>query len=72
MQARELRALTDEEIRARLEEAYRELFNLRQDWFLGRLDDNTRVTAVKRDIARCETILRERDLARTMAEGGAQ
>jgi len=71
MQAREMRQLTDEEIRRRLDEAYRELFNLRQDWYLGRLEDNNRSTAVKRDIARMKTILRERELARVM-EGGAQ
>jgi len=73
MQAREIRQWTDEEIRARLEEAYRELFNLRQEWVLGRLEDHNRITAVKRDIARMKTILRERELARQMQQqGGAQ
>ncbi len=67
----ELRQLTDGELRTRLDEAHRELFNLRQDWYLGSLEDNNRVTAVKRDIARIRTILRERELARMM-EGGAQ
>ena len=71
MLARELRSLTDVELRARLDEAHRELFNLRQDWHLGRLEDNSRVTAAKRDIARIKTILRERELA-TMIQGGAQ
>jgi large subunit ribosomal protein L29 len=71
MLARELRLLTDEELRGRLDEAYRELFNLRQDWYMGRLEDNNRITAVKREIARIKTILRERELAR-MVEGGAR
>jgi len=71
MLARELRLLTDEELRVRLDEAYRELFNLRQDWSMGRLEDNTRITAVKRDVARIKTIIRERALAMT-AEGGAR
>ncbi|HEC33248.1 MAG TPA: 50S ribosomal protein L29 [Chloroflexi bacterium] len=71
MLARELRLLTDEELRTRLDEAYRELFNLRQEWHIGQLQDNNRVTAVKRDIARIKTILRERELIR-MTEGGAQ
>ncbi len=70
MRARELRLLTDAELRARLEEAYRELFVLRQDWFMNRLQDNNRITAAKRDIARIKTILRERELARMMQEGG--
>lgn len=76
MQAREIRQLTDKEIYARLEEAYRELFNLRQEWALGRLEDHNRIRAVKRDIARIKTILRERQLAREMLkaqeQGGAQ
>jgi len=68
MRARELRLLTDAELRARLEEAYRELFVLRQDWFMNRLQDNNRITATRRDIARIKTILRERELARMMQE----
>lgn len=72
MQAREIRTWTDAELRQRLDEAYRELFNLRQDWYMGRLEDNNRITAVKRDIARMRTILRERELAKLMIEGGAQ
>jgi large subunit ribosomal protein L29 len=70
MRARELRLLTDAELRARLEEAYRELFVLRQNWFMNRLQDNNRITATKRDIARIKTILRERELARMMQEAG--
>ena len=72
MQARELRLLTDSELHSRLEETYRELFNLRQDWFLGRLEDNNRLVAVRRDVARIKTIMRERELAEMMVEGGAQ
>jgi large subunit ribosomal protein L29 len=70
MRARELRLLTDAELRARLEEAYRELFVLRQEWFMNRLQDNNRIMATKRDIARIKTILRERELARMMQEAG--
>lgn len=71
MQAREIRQFTKEEIATRLDEAYRELFNLRQDWYLGRLQDHNRLTAVRRDIARMKTIMRERELIE-MIEGGAQ
>lgn len=71
MQVKELRQLTDRELHTRLDEAHRELFNLRQDWYLGRLEDNNRVTAVKRDVARLQTVLRERELAKVM-EGGAR
>ncbi len=71
MQARELRSLTDEELQVRLDDAYRELFNLRQEWVLGRLEDNNLVVAARRNIARIKTIIRERELA-MMMEGGAQ
>ncbi len=72
MQAREIRTWTDAELHKQLDDAYRELFNLRQDWYMGRLEDNNRITAVKRDIARMRTILRERELAKLIIEGGAQ
>ena len=64
MQAFEIRNLTDEEIRAKLEETYEELFNLRFQYTVGQIKDPNRVTALKRDIARLKTILRERELAR--------
>lgn len=73
MQGSEIREMLDTEIQTRLDEAHRELFNLRQEWYMGRLEDHNRITAVKRDIARMKTILRERDLARAMElEGGLQ
>lgn len=70
MRAKELRMLTDAELRTRLEESYRELFVLRQDWFMNRLQDNNRITATRRDIARIKTILRERELARMIQQAG--
>jgi large subunit ribosomal protein L29 len=73
MLAKEMRQLKDRELYVRLDEARRELFNLRQEWYLGRLEDNNRVTAVKRSIARIQTIIRERELAGLLeAEGGTQ
>jgi large subunit ribosomal protein L29 len=60
--------LTDDEIRARINEASRELFNLRQDMYLGGAEDYNRLTAVRRDIARMKTILRERELMEMMEE----
>jgi large subunit ribosomal protein L29 len=62
MQAREIRTWTTEELRERLEDAYRELFALRRELAMGRLEDHNRVRAVKRDIARMKTLLREREL----------
>lgn len=71
MRASELRELTIEELRLRLRETRRELFNLRQQWYAGSLEDSNRIKAVRRDIARILTVLRERELALESAEGGA-
>jgi large subunit ribosomal protein L29 len=70
MQAQEIRMLSAEEIKNRLDEAYKSLFRLRFDWAAGQLQDNNRIRAVRRDIARLKTILREREIAAEMAQEG--
>jgi len=60
MKAVELRQLTVEELRRRLDETYQELFNLRFQLATKQLADTSRVRQVKRDIARLQTLLRER------------
>lgn len=73
MQVREIRTWDAEEIQGRLEEAYRELFTLRREYSLGRLEDYNRLETVKRDVARMKTILRERELsAELIGEGESQ
>jgi large subunit ribosomal protein L29 len=62
MKARELRELADVEVANRLREFREELFNLRFQNATGQLDNTSRVGQVKKDIARCETILREREI----------
>jgi large subunit ribosomal protein L29 len=59
----ELRRLGDSELLGRLGEARRELFNLRFQLATGQLDNSARIGAVKKDIARLETFLREREIA---------
>ncbi|HEY1826209.1 MAG TPA: 50S ribosomal protein L29 [Acidimicrobiales bacterium] len=69
----EMRRLGDSELLGRLGEARRELFNLRFQLATGQLDNSARISAVKRDIARLETFLREREIAAAEAlEEGAQ
>jgi len=63
MSTAEIRMLTAEEIEGRIDEAYQSLFRLRFDWASGQLEDNNRISAVKRDIARLKTVLREREIA---------
>jgi len=60
----EIRNWSDDELRNRLEQARRELFNLRIQWVMGQLKDVNRIRALRKDIARMLTIMRERELAR--------
>ena len=71
MKTKDVRALETNEIAHKLDESYKELFNLRFQWEAGQLVDNNRLTAVRRDIARMRTILREREIA-ALAAGQRQ
>jgi large subunit ribosomal protein L29 len=68
MQAFEIRNWTTEELQKQLEDAYRQLFALRRDDASGRLADTNQLNAVRRDIARMKTILRERELGAGLIE----
>jgi large subunit ribosomal protein L29 len=61
--AAELRELNDTELEHRLGEAKEELFNLRFQNATGQLDNIARIPQVKREVARIETLLREREIA---------
>ena len=70
--AGELRELTEEELTDKLREAKEELFNLRFQSATGQLESHGRLRAVRRDIARIYTVLREYELGiRTRPEGQA-
>jgi large subunit ribosomal protein L29 len=58
----ELDAFDDERLLAELKKAKEELFNLRFQSATGQLESHGRLMAVRRDIARIYTILREREL----------
>lgn len=62
MRADEIRALSDEELAKQLEEARRELFNLRFRLATRQLVNHREISRVKRNIARMMTIMRERQL----------
>jgi len=57
-----LRALEDDELATKLREAKEELFNLRFQAATGQLESHGRLNAVRKDIARIYTVLREREL----------
>ncbi len=65
MEAREIRDLSTAEMHTRLDQNREELRNLRFRRTVGQLTDPTRVRTLRRDIARMETILREREMAGT-------
>ena len=60
--AAELRAVSAEDLAEKLAEAKEELFNLRFQNATGQLDNTARLRAVRKDIARIYTVMREREL----------
>ena len=60
--AQELRETADEELVTKLRDAKEELFNLRFQAATGQLESHGRLSAVKKDIARIYTVVREREL----------
>ena len=65
-----LRGFDDERLLEELRKAKEELFNLRFQSATGQLESHGRLKAVKRDIARIYTVLREYELGiRTRPEG---
>lgn len=72
MKVAEIRALGTDEIQAKLDDAYKAIFNMRFQAASGQLEDMNRMKALRRDVARMKTILRERELAAraNVGEGG--
>ena len=62
MKASEIRELSNEELQAKLKDLKAELFNLRFQLAINQLDNPMRVSAVKKDIARVKTVLRENEI----------
>ena len=63
MTSKEIRELSTEEQQTKLKDLKEELFNLRFKLAINQLENPTRIKAVKKDIARISTILREDELA---------
>ena len=67
----DLRGVEDDELAAKLREAKEELFNLRFQAATGQLESHGRLRAVRKDIARIYTIMRERELGIDVVDTGA-
>ncbi len=63
MKINELRDLTNEELQAKFTDLREELFNLRFQKALNRLDNPLRMKVVKKDVARIKTLIKERQLS---------
>jgi large subunit ribosomal protein L29 len=61
--AHDFRNLSDAEVAQKLQEAHQELMNLRFRQATKQLDNTSRLRIVRREIARLETVKRERELA---------
>ena len=62
MKASEIRNLSVQELNEKLSDLKSELFNLRFQLAINQLDNPMRIAAVKKDIARVKTIIRENEL----------
>ena len=61
MKANEIRNMSVEELDKKLTELKKDLFMLRMQHATNHLDNPTRISAVRRDIARVKTVLREKE-----------
>ena len=62
MNAKEIRELSVAELNEKLADLKDELYKLRFKHAINQLDNPMRITAVKKDIARVQTIIREAEL----------
>ena len=63
MKVKEIRENTLPELNEQLAKLKEELFNLRFQLAINQLENPMRITAVKKDIAKVKTVLRERELS---------
>ena len=61
MKAKEIRNLSVEELAKKLEDLKKDLFMLRMQHATNQLDNPMQINAVKKDIARIKTIIREKE-----------
>ena len=62
MKAKEIRQNTLPELQEKLAKLKEELFNLRFQLAINQLENPMRITAVRKDIARVKTIIRETEI----------
>ncbi len=63
MKAKELRAMSVADLEAKVKDLKKDLFFLRMQHATNQLDNPIKIAAVKKDIARIKTIIREKETA---------
>jgi large subunit ribosomal protein L29 len=61
MKIKELRALDANELRIQLDQANKEMMNLRFQFTMGQQTDTSQIRIARRNVARIRTLLRERE-----------
>ena len=59
LKANEIRNMSRDEVSRKMQELRKELYDLRTEAKSGRMEKPHKIRVAKRDIARCETVLRE-------------
>ena len=72
MKAHEVRGLTHDQLSEELVKLKKEQFNLRFQAASGQLENTSRVRQIRRDIARIQTISRQKPTAANEAKGTAK
>ena len=62
MKANEVRKMTPSELEEKLKDLKKDLFTLRMQNATNQLDNPVKISLVKKDIARVQTVLREKQL----------
>ncbi|MCX5918286.1 MAG: 50S ribosomal protein L29 [Deltaproteobacteria bacterium] len=62
MKARELKEMSEAELRQKEKEVTEELFNLKFQHATGQLENTQRLPQVRKDLARVKTVLREKEI----------
>ena len=62
MKANEIRSLSEKELEQKLVDLKKDLFMLRMQHATNHLDNPVKISAVRRDIARVKTVIREKEL----------
>jgi large subunit ribosomal protein L29 len=65
MKASEIREMSPAELQAKLGDLKKDLFHLRLQHATNQLDNPKKITAVKKDIARIQTIIRQKQLSKS-------